>query len=168
MSIIQFYDNKILFVDNKIAFGSDCCCFQECDRCIDSIAPQSMRITLAGIAAGSDSDYCDEGECASLNGEYIIPWTYYRPCMWAMNLTDGVCDEFFTLHLRMYPTNTNFIDVTLYWERASDSKEWHWSVAHSGEGTVDCLNLDVTLPYTSSSSDIVCDFNNSTARVETI
>ena len=60
MGNIQFNDGKILFVDNKIAFGSGCCCGGDCEFCAEGYGNiASITVTLPSLTNKTCSDCGD-------------------------------------------------------------------------------------------------------------
>lgn len=70
MGNVQFRNNKVLFVDNKVAFGPECCCgplgCTHCDPGFD-ILPSQVTVTLPAV----EDVIC--GNCADYEGDWVVP-----------------------------------------------------------------------------------------------
>jgi hypothetical protein len=69
---VQFWNNKVLFVDGKIAMHEDCCCETGgCDCPLCDPCPDPLTMTIAGIV---DCAGDLEGEESSFNRTYSVPY----------------------------------------------------------------------------------------------
>ena len=157
MGSIVFEDNKILFVDNKIAFDCDCeCDVITCGSCDTGETPTELALTITGLANA------DCGSCVDLNGVPIILTKILEgdfPCHGGGGHPGGSCDWFtvtsecgLTLHAYLVPAegvNTFFVDlwdsdcdVGIGWESGTeihdDCLNWSISCAFVGQTNADC------------------------------
>jgi len=81
MGNIQFYNNKMLFANNKVAMASDCCCFEcECETKTGDISscfatdktPDTYAVVISGVTECSDGG-CED--CAWVNGSWCLDHT---------------------------------------------------------------------------------------------
>jgi len=89
MGNIRFYDNKVLFANNKVAMHADCCCEEcpvECDHCSSGCAPVQFQVVISGLTNK------DCGDCADLNDTYILSNTS-GSCVapWVYNFLPAIC-----------------------------------------------------------------------------
>ncbi len=94
MSDIQFNDNKILFVNNKIAFGADCCCVTPGEPCVvcPDTTPLQLRLVASGLTicadcteiSSFDSTKWTTTPSVSPNGTFILTQTG-NACVWLHN-----------------------------------------------------------------------------------
>jgi len=84
MGNIQFYNEKVLFANNKVAMHEDCCCAGgPCSSCSSGMMP-SFLVTIAGIAEGS----C--GSCSYFNNPFVLEqWT--NECALDYAVSPAVC-----------------------------------------------------------------------------
>ena len=91
MGQIVFKDNKILFVDNKIAFDCACECPEVCGPCsanhgtLDSTTV--MKVVISGLTNGTFCSDCDDE-----NGTYFLDIEFCESGLsqWSL-LLDGPC-----------------------------------------------------------------------------
>lgn len=83
MGNVRFYDNKVLFVDSKVAMHDDCCCPpDDCptSNCLDNspcentTIPRYMKVTISGVTNCGES--CGDG-----NGIYICEFLCCDPAV---------------------------------------------------------------------------------------
>jgi len=161
MANIQFNDKKILFVDNKIAFGAGCCCDAiECTCCDPSDdVPDELQVTISGLSDNT----CDD--CDDLNGVYILPVSVdpvFSPavCIWKYVFSSEVCGVDY-IAVILYGASVSYVvfgityDAAIFWNESPN------------ETSYDCLNLDETWSDVEQSGN-TCDVSGSTARIEAL
>ena len=106
MGNIRFYDNKILFVDNKIAMHDDCCCpvypTVETTCCGDDCdeAYQYYLITFADIDnCGANTLYLNTCECTDYNTTFVVEWQ--SSCYWLYAGSEDCGGEWASLEVRL-------------------------------------------------------------------
>ena len=109
MGNIQFRNNKILFVDNKIAFGPACCCPVPvlCGACSTGVGPAEFLLNLpAGGFAGTN---CDE-----YSGDFILSLFTdgVTHCVWKYKPPSPPFPDIEEMRIRLY--DTRVLDVFLF------------------------------------------------------
>ena len=160
MANIQFNDKKILFVDNKIAFGSGCCC--GCLPCDAGETPTEILVTIAGI----DQYLGDCGaDCLDLNGEHVL--TYDQDCTWSKDIS--TCGTG-TLTFSFPPDDTvtrSSCQLIMLWDSPAREHEW----IRTSDSTIakpKCSDWSFDMEPSEAGGSPYCDDNYSTVTVEAI
>ena len=167
MGNIQFRDNKILFVANKIAMDPDCCCDAECEPC-QSSGPASLDVTFSGVL----DDACSG--CNQINDTWNVPFDQDSEA-------SGVCQRewFDTFTVSPMPGCSNgiFVQVYVLYTPATQTRQIQVRVgavfssaavfqtsAASPFSPHDCDAFDdLDIPFASDPGD--CDFSSATCTL---
>jgi hypothetical protein len=96
---IQFYNDKILFVNNKVAMAPACCCEPDySDRCPCYAGDKLFEYVTVTIPSLTPYNDCD-AYCSLMEGNWLLPWTACQAGSHGETYSDTFVDGSWTMNL---------------------------------------------------------------------
>jgi hypothetical protein len=104
---------------------------------------------------------CNQGQCNSLDGQYVLVQTDIDECSWTYTFpspgSNSQCDvESLNLGIQWVSGTTYRIELTLLFDLGAELAGTRWRTDVTGP--LDCLDLDATsIPFHSADANVPCD-----------